>query len=87
MSLLEPVQLGFSSSYLFHCNWKSCVVSVAQRKRPSLVQMMGLQSRSRLSARSKMGAKWLAKVKKGQVAPKGTFAIHTFEPSILDNLS
>jgi hypothetical protein len=44
--------------------------TVAQRKRPSLVQMMGLQ-RQRVSARTKMGAKWLQKVKKGQVAPKG----------------
>lgn len=42
-----------------------------QRKRPSLVQMMGLQSRSRVSARTKVATKWLAKVKKGQVAPKG----------------
>lgn len=32
--------------------------------------MMGLQ-RQRMSARTKMGAKWLQKVKKGQVAPKG----------------
>lgn len=44
-----------------------------QRKRPSLVQMMGLQSRSRVSARTKVATKWLAKVKKGQVAPKGKF--------------
>jgi hypothetical protein len=45
-------------------------ITVAQRKRPSLVQMMGLQ-RQRMSARTKMGAKWLQKVRKGQVAPKG----------------
>ncbi|KAG7213937.1 hypothetical protein KM043_003136 [Ampulex compressa] len=32
--------------------------------------MMGLQHTGRLSPRSKMGAKWLAKVKKGQVRPK-----------------
>lgn len=42
-----------------------------QKKRPSLVQLMGMQSRTRVSARTKMGAKWLQKVKKGQVAPKG----------------
>lgn len=47
------------------------VFSVMQRKRPSLVQMMGLQSRSRVSPRTKVATKWLAKVKKGQVAPKG----------------
>lgn len=51
------------------------MISVMQKKRPSLVQMMGLQSRSRVSARTKMGAKWLAKVKKGQVAPKGVFGL------------
>ncbi|CAH1403231.1 unnamed protein product [Nezara viridula] len=52
-----------------------CKTKMAQRKRPSLVQMMGLQSRSRVSARTKMGAKWLAKVKKGQVAPKEPVAL------------
>ncbi|KAK9508266.1 hypothetical protein O3M35_007964 [Rhynocoris fuscipes] len=52
-----------------------CRQKMAQRKRPSLVQMMGLQSRSRVSARTKMGAKWLAKVKKGQVAPKESVAL------------
>uniref|UniRef100_T1H944 Ion transport domain-containing protein n=1 Tax=Rhodnius prolixus TaxID=13249 RepID=T1H944_RHOPR len=52
-----------------------CKQKMAQRKRPSLVQMMGLQSRSRVSARTKMGAKWLAKVKKGQVAPKESVAL------------
>lgn len=48
-----------------------------QRKRPSLVQMMGLQrgGGARVSARTKMGAKWLQKVKKGQVAPKGKYLI------------
>lgn len=45
--------------------------TVSQRKRPSLVQMMGVQRSTRVSARTKMGQKWLAKVKKGQVAPKG----------------
>lgn len=50
---------------------------VMQRKRPSLVQMMGLQSRSRASARTKVATKWLAKVKKGQVAPKGNILPQT----------
>lgn len=43
---------------------------MAKKKRPSLVQMMHLQ-RGQQSPRSKAGAKWLSKVKKGQVAPKG----------------
>ncbi|KAG8227338.1 hypothetical protein J437_LFUL003327 [Ladona fulva] len=45
---------------------RTCHQKVVHRKRPSLVQMMGLQQRSRSSARTKMGAKWLSKVKKGQ---------------------
>lgn len=49
------------------------MIAVMQKKRPSLVQLMGMQSRSRVSARTKMGAKWLQKVKKGQVAPKGQY--------------
>ncbi|BES94180.1 Ion channel nompc [Nesidiocoris tenuis] len=57
--------------YLIHL----CKQKMAQRKRPSMVQMLGLQARSRMSARSKMGAKWLAKVKKGQVAPKEPVAL------------
>nr|AOR81468.1 no mechanoreceptor potential C [Nilaparvata lugens] len=47
-----------------------CKKRLSQKKRPSLVQMMGVQRSTRMSARSKMGAKWLAKVKKGQVAPQ-----------------
>ena len=37
--------------------------------------MMGLQRGDRLSPRSKMGAKWLAKVKKGQVRPKDSVTL------------
>lgn len=37
--------------------------------------MMGLQRAARLSPRSKMGAKWLAKVKKGQVRPKDSVTL------------
>ncbi|KAF7990242.1 hypothetical protein HCN44_000047 [Aphidius gifuensis] len=47
--------------------WKQRAV---KRKRPSLVHMMGLQKTGKLSPRSKMGAKWLSKVKKGQIRPK-----------------
>ncbi|XP_078036528.1 no mechanoreceptor potential C isoform X3 [Augochlora pura] len=54
---------------------KVCKQRAAKRKRPSLVHMMGLQRAGRLSPRSKMGAKWLAKVKKGQVRPKDSVAL------------
>lgn len=40
---------------------------IVKKKRPSIVHMMGLQNTGRLSPRSKMGAKWLSKIKKGQV--------------------
>ncbi|XP_058801376.1 serine/threonine-protein phosphatase 6 regulatory ankyrin repeat subunit A isoform X4 [Phymastichus coffea] len=48
---------------------KQCQQRTASKKRPSLVHMMGLQRAGRMSPRSKMGAKWLSKVKKGQVRP------------------
>ncbi|EFN78597.1 Ankyrin-1 [Harpegnathos saltator] len=54
---------------------KLCKQRAARRKRPSLVHMMGLQRAGRLSPRSKMGAKWLAKVKKGQVRPKDSVTL------------
>lgn len=54
---------------------KLCKQRKAKRKRPSLVHMMGLGRGSRLSPRSKMGAKWLAKIKKGQVRPKDSVTL------------
>ncbi|CAH0387234.1 unnamed protein product [Bemisia tabaci] len=69
-----PSPLNLVTSWLMYLI-QFCRQRVAQRKRPSLVQMMGLQTRSRVSARTKMGAKWLAKVKKGQVAPKDSVAL------------
>ncbi|GBO98317.1 Transient receptor potential-gamma protein [Eumeta japonica] len=42
---------------------------LTKRKRPSLVHMVGLQ-RGQMSPRTKAGAKWLSKVKRGQVVPK-----------------
>lgn len=39
-------------------------------QRPSLVGLMGLRTGERMSPRSRMGAKWLSKVKKGQVHPR-----------------
>ncbi|XP_075225754.1 no mechanoreceptor potential C [Lycorma delicatula] len=54
---------------------QQCKKKLSQRKRPSLVQMMGVQRSTRVSARTKMGQKWLAKVKKGQVAPKDSVTL------------
>ncbi|XP_028981974.1 serine/threonine-protein phosphatase 6 regulatory ankyrin repeat subunit A [Diachasma alloeum] len=55
---------------------KSCKARSMKKKRPSLVHMMGLQRTGRLSPRSKVGAKWLSKVKKGQIRPKDSIG-HT----------
>lgn len=46
-----------------------------RKKRQSLVNMMGIRQ---ASPRTKAGAKWLSKVKKGQVAPKGLHIAHGF---------
>uniref|UniRef100_A0A8D8C5H2 Short transient receptor potential channel 7 n=1 Tax=Culex pipiens TaxID=7175 RepID=A0A8D8C5H2_CULPI len=47
---------------------------LVKKERPSLVQMMNLH-RGQQSPRSKAGAKWLSKVRKGQVAPKDSTAM------------
>ncbi|XP_063822335.1 ankyrin-1 [Ostrinia nubilalis] len=47
-----------------------CKERISKKKRPSLVHMIGLQRQDQMSARSKAGAKWLSKVKRGQVVPK-----------------
>ncbi|CAD6208853.1 GSCOCG00010682001-RA-CDS, partial [Cotesia congregata] len=46
-----------------------------KKQRPSLVHLMGLNRTGRMSPRSKMGAKWLAKVKKTQVSHKDSVAM------------
>ncbi|VVC89988.1 unnamed protein product [Leptidea sinapis] len=43
---------------------------LTKKKRPSLIHMVGMQRQDQMSARSKAGAKWLSKVKRGQVVPK-----------------
>ncbi|CAH0555126.1 unnamed protein product [Brassicogethes aeneus] len=50
---------------------------VKAKKRQSLVHLMGsFQKAEQLSPRSKAGAKWLSKVKKGrQIAPKESVAL------------
>lgn len=62
---------------------KLCKQRRGRRKRPSLVGLMGLQRHGRLSPRSKMGAKWLAKVKKGQVRPKDSVTLSVMHLSPL----
>ncbi|XP_047530472.1 serine/threonine-protein phosphatase 6 regulatory ankyrin repeat subunit B [Vanessa atalanta] len=47
-----------------------CKERLSKKKRPSLVHMIGMQRQDQMSARSKAGAKWLSKVKRGQVVPK-----------------
>ncbi|KAK0076498.1 hypothetical protein PV325_005267 [Microctonus aethiopoides] len=54
---------------------KLCRQRRAKKKRPSLVHMMGLQHTGQLSPRSKMGAKWLSRVKRGQIRPKDSVAL------------
>ncbi|XP_033225980.1 serine/threonine-protein phosphatase 6 regulatory ankyrin repeat subunit C [Belonocnema kinseyi] len=68
----SPLNLMTTWIVYFMKQWKQ---RVARRKRPSLVHMMGLQRTGRLSPRSKMGAKWLSKVKKGQIRPKDSIAL------------
>ncbi|CAK9795072.1 Transient receptor potential-gamma protein [Anthophora quadrimaculata] len=58
-------------AYLF----KLCKKRAAKKQRPSLVRLMGLQRPDALSPRSRMGAKWLSKVKKSQVAHKDSVAL------------
>lgn len=48
---------------------------MSKKKRPSLVHMIGLQRQDQMSARSKAGVKWLSKVKRGQVVPKGNIRL------------
>lgn len=45
-------------------------IKMRKRKRPSFAQMV-LTRGGPQSPRSKAGAKWLSKIRKGQVAPKG----------------
>lgn len=56
---------------------------MSKKKRPSLVHMIGLQRQDQMSARSKAGAKWLSKVKRGQVVPKGKFFYYSAVISLI----
>ncbi|CAH1122114.1 unnamed protein product [Ceutorhynchus assimilis] len=70
-----PSPINLITTWLFYlvdiCKKRDFVL-VKTKKRQSLVNLMGsFQKSSQLSPRSKAGAKWLSKVKKGrQIAPK-----------------
>ncbi|KAG5674417.1 hypothetical protein PVAND_004390 [Polypedilum vanderplanki] len=49
-----------------------CKTKFRKRKRPSFAQMVLTRGGGPQSPRSKAGAKWLSKIRKGQVAPKGS---------------
>lgn len=69
---LQGTQFKFPFTFSFYLKLVHfCQARIAKKKRPSLMQMMHLQQ-GRQSPRSKAGAKWLSKIKKGQVAPKGS---------------
>ncbi|KAG5868047.1 hypothetical protein JTB14_033052 [Gonioctena quinquepunctata] len=66
-----PSPINLITTWLFYLV-DVCKKRVKTRKRQSLVHLMGsFQKTTQLSPRSKAGAKWLSKVKKGrQIAPK-----------------
>ncbi|XP_068897873.1 serine/threonine-protein phosphatase 6 regulatory ankyrin repeat subunit B isoform X1 [Tenebrio molitor] len=71
-----PSPINLITTWLFYLV-NICKKRVKARKRQSLVHLMGsFQRPQQLSPRSKAGAKWLSKVKKGsQVAPKESAAL------------
>lgn len=69
-----PSPLNLLTTWMAYL-YKLCKKRAAKKQRPSLVRLMGLQRTDALSARSRMGAKWLSKVKKAQVAHKDSVAL------------
>lgn len=69
-----PSPLNLLTTWMTYL-YKLCKKRAAKKQRPSLVRLMGLQRTNVLSARSRMGAKWLSKVKKSQVAHKDSVAL------------
>ncbi|XP_044592745.1 serine/threonine-protein phosphatase 6 regulatory ankyrin repeat subunit C isoform X6 [Cotesia glomerata] len=69
-----PAPLNLITTWLLYLIklWKKRGV---KKQRPSLVHLMGLHRTGQMSPRSKMGAKWLAKVKKTQVSHKDSVAM------------
>lgn len=65
--------------YLCHqCNKRK-----KKKDRPSLVNMMGLRRSGQMSARSKMGVKWLSKVKKTHLSHKDSMTLSVMHLSPL----
>ncbi|XP_011500155.1 PREDICTED: short transient receptor potential channel 4-like [Ceratosolen solmsi marchali] len=78
-----PSPLNLMTSWLTYL-YKLCKKRKRNKERPSLVNMMGLRRSGQLSARSKMGAKWLSKVKKtSQVAHKDSVTLSVMHLSPL----
>ncbi|KAI4500539.1 hypothetical protein M0802_004501 [Mischocyttarus mexicanus] len=70
---MAPSPLNLLTTWITYF-FKLCKKRAAKKQRPSLMHMMGLQ-RTRMSPRSRMGAKWLSKVKKTQVMHKDSVAL------------
>ncbi|KZC09786.1 PREDICTED: transient receptor potential cation channel subfamily M member 5-like [Dufourea novaeangliae] len=70
-----PSPLNLLTTWMAYL-YKLCKKRAAKKQRPSLVRLMGgLQRSDALSPRSRMGAKWLSKVKKTQVGHKDSVAL------------
>ncbi|KAL3269426.1 hypothetical protein HHI36_008496 [Cryptolaemus montrouzieri] len=70
-----PSPINLITTWLFFLV-DMCKKRMRRKKRQSLVHLMDSFKRpQQLSPRTKAGAKWLSKVKKGQVAPKESVAL------------
>ncbi|XP_076629280.1 short transient receptor potential channel 4 [Colletes latitarsis] len=69
-----PSPLNLLTTWLAYL-YKICKKRAVNKQRPSLVRLMGLQRNDTLSPRTRMGAKWLSKVKKTQVGHKDSVAL------------
>ncbi|KAK9890747.1 hypothetical protein WA026_012095 [Henosepilachna vigintioctopunctata] len=70
-----PSPINLITTWLFYLV-DICKNRIRRKKRQSLVHLMDSFKRpQQLSPRSKAGAKWLTKVKKGQIAPKESIAL------------
>ncbi|XP_078036534.1 no mechanoreceptor potential C isoform X8 [Augochlora pura] len=69
-----PSPLNLLTTWMAYL-YKVCKKRAANKQRPSLVRLMGGLQRDTLSPRSRMGAKWLSKVKKTQVGHKDSVAL------------
>ncbi|KAK0076499.1 hypothetical protein PV325_005268 [Microctonus aethiopoides] len=69
-----PAPLNLITTWLSYF-FKVCKKRGIKKQRPSLMHLMGLHRSGRMSPRTKMGAKWLSKVKKTQVAHNDSIAL------------